>query len=306
MGFFNKITKALTIDDENKSNGILGKAKKIVSNVFKPDEKFEWGVKKVKEYSQKKIELSSEISNLEHEFNFYDENVQLKKILEKSQVVESKINEIYKLNSDIKNDKIKVSQLNNDIKKQKDEVIRLINLSLPFDEKYKLDAAEKELNEFESKLSITEKLILINLEKNDQLEIDRLKVMDEYVLELSYIDSNLELIQSIKEENELNSPFATYGVEALKNLSDNYMNAIENVIKLFEIEKSFNNPKLANLYGEYNYNMRLYDEALEAFTYYVSLYPESPDIHNKLYYTHKALGQYEEATLEQIIYEMLN
>ncbi|MBN2899781.1 MAG: tetratricopeptide repeat protein [Clostridia bacterium] len=120
------------------------------------------------------------------------------------------------------------------------------------------------------------------------------------------MDENLEEIERIVNESELKSAFAIHGLPALRELqAGNMRQVIGHLKSLFKEDKAFNNPKLALVYGECLSATGAYDEALKAFGYYADLYPENPDIHQKLSQVHRAMNQEHEAILEETIYEML-
>ncbi|MBN2899780.1 MAG: hypothetical protein JXO44_13505, partial [Clostridia bacterium] len=170
---FDKITKALTLDDtEEKPKGILGKTKQFVSEVFKPEEKFEWAVKEIKKYSEKKTQFSSEISNLEHEFGFYDESLQRKMIESQHQIVSDKKSSLAKLMASVMSDKRRIERLEIEIEKQQGVIKSLGLLPSTEEEKKKLNDANNHMKDLRQEKNDLESAIPNSMARIDQLRVE--------------------------------------------------------------------------------------------------------------------------------------
>lgn len=307
-GFFDSIKKAMTVNDtEKKESGFVGKAKKALSNVLKPEEKFEWGMKQVKNYSEKKIKFSTEISDIDHDFSFYDENVQLKKTHDMNIVLDGISDEIKENMKETMRTVGKKKVLTTDVENAKVEMNRVRKLPASSENKAgKVTACEGKYRSLNGELSQATKLIDALQIKYKSLVEKRTELAHMYVMELSYIDGKLPYILDYIEKMNLKSDYIAYGIQALKKRQeDEHSDISREVSNLFKLEPNFNNPELAAEYGNIKLNSRDYKEALRAFSYLVNLYPDNGNLHGTLSYLHEKLGQKYEQELETTIYEML-
>lgn len=308
MAFFNKIKKIFTGDSQAKSEE---NNKKSVGD--KAIEKSLMGVKKYYEF---KIKLVNQVTEINPEWDFYDQVTQERSIKEFKQKANDIQGEIDNIKQSIYNCKNKIDSLkftyNNNAQ-------RIINY-----EKVLVNNEENENEDLEKKVEslkrenigikqeiYSNELSLQNFEEGlDSLNNKSLDLNFLIITELAFVEGKYEECKAIAEKHCIVNNFTSIALESMKQYETGNIELAKDYAEKYFIaeeanESTIHNPTLDRLYSKILIEQEKYNEAKVFLDYVVQYYPDDVDIHKMLKQVHINLGEEKEAKLEEKIIELL-
>ena len=289
MAFFNKIKNIFTGDNESNLNNDNPNKKKSTGD--KTIEKALLGVKKYYEF---KIKLASKITDIDPEWEFYDQATQENKIIEiKSRVQklnDNKESEIENVNKERLNINSYESTYNQNLSLISDYRSSLTRENSS-NERIRIQNKINSLNENNQSLmnKINQSNNVINqYEKNiTVLDSDIVDLQFLIITELAFIENSYEDCKAISQQYNIVNNFVSLGLESIgQYYKSNISSAKEYVRKYFAAEvnnvDTIHNPIIDGLYAEILIEEGNYQEAKVFLEYVIQYYPDNIELHKKL------------------------
>lgn len=317
MAFFDKIKNIFT-EEKTDGSDIYSKVSTDngENNKNLGDKVIEKSLLGIKKYYELKVKVVNQITDINPEWEFYDKNIQEKRVEAISKRVK---------NMEVARDKIKdeISKGNKNIGNFIGEIcdndVQIKNLenkrSYAIGNEYRsLETQIDRLKEKNNKLNYSKKEEVNRVEelRNNKVKLEN-DIKDVYFLmitEISYIEHTYERCINISNKYKVYNNFISLGLVAIDEYEKgNVGAALDCVRKYFEKEQNnfdvIHHPTIDTLYSQLLIHKKRFNEAKVFLEYAMKFYPDSVQLHKLLYGIHVELDEQNEAELERKILELL-
>lgn len=312
MAFFNKIKNIFTGDSNTTLNNDTPNKKSA------GDKTIEKALLGVKKYYEFKVKLANEITDINPEWEFYDEFTQKNKIIDIKLRVEklndNKNSEIENINRERLNINSYESTYNQNLNSINNYKYSL-NKEIKENERIRIQTKINTLNENNQSLlnKINQSTNVINQCEQNIASIDNDIIDLQFLIitELAFIPNSYEECKTISQQYNIVNNFISFGIEAVYQYNKGNLHLAKEYVKKYFVSEvnntdTIHNPIIDGIYAAILMEKGNYTESKEFLEYVIQYYPDSIVLHKMLKQIHINLGEDVEAQLEQSIINLLS